>query len=55
MSNAQTAAINSILQSVKASLNDANLMGFDSYAEQTIAFFKAVCYQWKHAFLFFKR
>jgi hypothetical protein len=44
MSNQQNDMMNNILASVKASLNEANMMGFDSYAEQTIAFFKAVSY-----------
>lgn len=38
----QNALIDNLVDSIKATLTDANMMGFESYAEQTVAFFQAV-------------
>ena len=34
--------IHTMVESIKSTFKEANMLGFDSYAEQTIAFFEAV-------------
>lgn len=45
MSSQPNVMINSLVESIKESLNEANMLGFESFSEQTIEFFKAVCEQ----------
>ncbi|CAO3655205.1 unnamed protein product [Mucor hiemalis] len=42
MATPNNVMMDNVLDSIKSTLQEANLMGFDSYAEQTIAFFKAI-------------
>ncbi|KAI9329695.1 transmembrane protein 18-domain-containing protein [Pilaira anomala] len=42
MSSQPNVMINSLVDSIKESLNEANMLGFESFSEQTIEFFKAV-------------
>lgn len=38
----QNVMMDQLMDSIKATLTDANMMGFESYTEQTLAFFYAV-------------
>lgn len=42
MATPNNVMMNNVLDSIKSTLHEVNMMGFDSYAEQTIAFFEAV-------------
>ncbi|KAG2230760.1 hypothetical protein INT48_001662 [Thamnidium elegans] len=42
MSSQPNVMINTLVDSIKESLNDASMLGFESFAEQTIEFFRAV-------------
>lgn len=42
MSSQSNVMINTLVDSIKESLKDANMLGFESFAEQTIEFFRAV-------------
>ncbi|KAI8062945.1 transmembrane protein 18-domain-containing protein [Thamnidium elegans] len=42
MSSQPNVMINTLVDSIKESLNDASMLGFESFAEQTIEFFRAI-------------
>lgn len=44
MTSFQDAKMNDLINSIKSSLQETNMMGFNSFAEQTIEFFEAVKY-----------
>lgn len=43
MSSQPNVMIDTLVDSIKESLSDANMLGFESFAEQTMEFFRAVC------------